>query len=50
MSTASKAWRSIGLVGVVVLGIATMSVFVVVINRFFWRPLYYYAERRFRLA
>ncbi len=34
----------------IVLGIATMSVFVVVINRFFWRPLYYYAERRFRLA
>jgi NitT/TauT family transport system permease protein len=34
----------------IVLGIATMSLFVVVINRFFWRPLYYYAERRFRLA
>ena len=34
----------------IVLGIATMSIFVVVINRFFWRPLYYYAERRFRLA
>jgi len=27
-----------------------MSLFVVVINRFFWRPLYYYAERRYRLA
>lgn len=34
----------------VVLGIATMSLFVVVINRLFWRPLYYYGERRFRLA
>jgi NitT/TauT family transport system permease protein len=34
----------------IVLGIATMSLFVVAINRFFWRPLYYYAERRFRLA
>jgi len=34
----------------IVLGIATMSLFVVVINRFFWRPLYYYAERRFRLG
>ncbi len=32
----------------IVLGIATMSIFVVVINRIFWRPLYYYAERRFR--
>ena len=31
----------------VVLGVATMSVFVVVINRLFWRPLYYYAERKF---
>ena len=34
----------------IVLGIATMCVFVVTINRFFWRPLYYYAERRFRLG
>jgi len=34
----------------IVLGIATMSVFVVAINRLFWRPLYYYAERRFRLT
>ena len=33
----------------IVLGVATMSVFVVVINRFFWRPLYYFAERKFRL-
>ena len=31
----------------IVLGIATMSLFVVTINRLFWRPLYYYAERRF---
>jgi NitT/TauT family transport system permease protein len=34
----------------IVLGIATMSLFVVTINRLFWRPLYYYAERRFSLA
>jgi NitT/TauT family transport system permease protein len=34
----------------IVLGIATMSLFVVVINRFFWRPLYYFAERKFRLT
>ncbi|WP_116813261.1 ABC transporter permease [Steroidobacter cummioxidans] len=34
----------------IVLGVATMSLFVVTINRLFWRPLYYYAERSFRLA
>ena len=34
----------------IVLGIATMSLFVLVINRAFWRPLYYRAERRFRLT
>jgi len=34
----------------IVLGIAVMSAFVVVINRVFWRPLYHYAERRFRLG
>ena len=34
----------------IVLGIATMSLFVVVINRLFWRPLYYYAERKYRLT
>jgi NitT/TauT family transport system permease protein len=34
----------------IVLGITTMSVFVVAINRCFWRPLYYYAERKFRLT
>jgi NitT/TauT family transport system permease protein len=33
----------------IVLGIAVMSLFVVVINRVFWRPLYTYAERKFRL-
>ena len=32
-----------------VLGIATMSLFVVLLNRFFWRPLYARAERKFRL-
>ncbi|HEY2591275.1 MAG TPA: ABC transporter permease subunit [Steroidobacteraceae bacterium] len=34
----------------IVLGIVTMSLFVAAINRLFWRPLYYYAERRFRLG
>ena len=34
----------------VVLGIAAMSFFVVVVNRLFWRPLYWYAERKFRLG
>src|ERR1700686_4352807 len=34
----------------VVLGIAVMSLYVVVINRVFWRPLYHYAERKFRLG
>jgi len=34
----------------IVLGIAVMSLFVVVINRLFWRPLYFYAERKFRLG
>ncbi|MGO9050265.1 MAG: ABC transporter permease [Xanthobacteraceae bacterium] len=33
----------------IVLGIAVMSFFVVVINRTFWRPLYAYAERKFRI-
>ncbi len=32
-----------------VLGIAVMSLFVVLLNRFFWRPLYSRAERKFRL-
>jgi NitT/TauT family transport system permease protein len=34
----------------IVLGIAVMSLFVVVINRVFWRPLYHYAERKFRFG
>ncbi len=34
----------------IVLGIAAMSLFVVTLNRWFWRPLYYYAERRYRLT
>jgi NitT/TauT family transport system permease protein len=34
----------------IVLGIAAMSLFVVLINRTFWRPLYLYAERKFRLG
>ncbi|MBI3676400.1 MAG: ABC transporter permease subunit [Proteobacteria bacterium] len=34
----------------IVLGIAVMSVYVTLINRLFWRRLYWYAERRFRLA
>ena len=34
----------------IVLGIAVMSLLVTIVNRVFWRPLYWYAERRFRLA
>ncbi len=34
----------------IVLGIAVMSAYVTLINRAFWRPLYWYAERRFRLS
>jgi NitT/TauT family transport system permease protein len=34
----------------VVLGTAVMSVFVVLLNRLFWRPLYWYAERKYRLT
>jgi NitT/TauT family transport system permease protein len=28
----------------IVLGIAVMSLYVVIVNRAFWRPLYWYAE------
>jgi len=34
----------------IVLGIIVMSLYVVLINRIFWRPLYFYAERKFRLG
>jgi NitT/TauT family transport system permease protein len=34
----------------IVLGIAVMSLYVVIVNRVFWRPLYRYAERKFRLG
>ena len=34
----------------IVLGVGVMSLFVVIINRIFWRPLYYYAERKYRLT
>ncbi len=34
----------------IIVGIVVMSVLVVVVNRFFWRPLYQYAERRYRLT
>jgi NitT/TauT family transport system permease protein len=34
----------------IVLGIVVMSLYVVIINRGFWRPLYYYAERKFRMG
>jgi NitT/TauT family transport system permease protein len=34
----------------IVLGIAVMSLFVILLNRTFWRPLYQYAERKFRLS
>lgn len=34
----------------IVLGVAVMSLYVVIVNRAFWRPLYELAERRFRLG
>jgi NitT/TauT family transport system permease protein len=34
----------------IALGVTTMCVYVLVINRLLWRPLYYYAERKFRLS
>jgi len=34
----------------IALGCVTMSLYVLVINRLLWRPLYYYAERKFRLS
>jgi NitT/TauT family transport system permease protein len=34
----------------VLLGTVVMSFFVVVVNRLLWRPLYWYAERKFRLT
>jgi NitT/TauT family transport system permease protein len=34
----------------IVLGVGVMSLFVVAINRLFWRPLYYYAERKYRMT
>ena len=34
----------------IVLGIAVMAVFVVLLNRLFWRPLYSYAVRRYQLT
>jgi NitT/TauT family transport system permease protein len=34
----------------IVLGIAVMSAFVTLVNRILWRPLYWYAERKFRLT
>ncbi len=34
----------------IVLGIVVMSGFVVAINRAFWRPLYWYAERKYRIG
>jgi len=33
-----------------ILGTVVMSIFVALINRVFWRPLYWYAERKFRLT
>jgi NitT/TauT family transport system permease protein len=33
----------------IILGVVMMSFYVLLINRLVWRPLYYYAERKFRL-
>jgi NitT/TauT family transport system permease protein len=34
----------------IVLGVGMMSLFVVMINHVFWRPIYRYAERKYRLS
>ena len=34
----------------IVIGIFVMCLYVVIVNRLFWRPLYWYAERKYRLA
>ena len=34
----------------IVLGVAVMSVFVIIYNRLLWRPLFGYAERRLRIG
>ena len=34
----------------IVIGIFVMCIYVVIINRLFWRPLYWYAERKYRLT
>jgi NitT/TauT family transport system permease protein len=34
----------------IILGAVVMCLFVVVINRILWRPLYYFAERKYRLT
>ena len=34
----------------IVLGVGMMSIFVILYNRFLWRPLFSYAERRLRLS
>ena len=34
----------------IVLGTVVLSLFVVVLNRIFWRPLYARAERKFRIS
>ncbi len=34
----------------IVIGIFVMCLYVVVVNRLFWRPLYWYAERKYRMA
>jgi NitT/TauT family transport system permease protein len=32
------------------LGVATMCIYVLLVNRLLWRPLYYFAERKYRLT
>jgi NitT/TauT family transport system permease protein len=34
----------------IILGVVVMCLFVIVINRVLWRPLYYFAERKYRLT
>lgn len=43
-------WTSKGSSSHVLLGILVMSLYVVVLNRLLWRPLYFWAAERFRLG
>ena len=49
MKAFAKWFLIVACVLAIVLGIGIMSAFVVILNRLLWRPLYRWAEIRFRL-